>query len=314
MSNILYTVATDNYGRLIKANRADKGNDYYCPVCTGQLILRKSGKTGKGTKRPHFAHKTLTPNCTPETALHFAFKNLLANKIETHIKSNTPVLFSWECGFCNIQHSGDLLKKAKCVKLEHNMTVCKPDIALLDEDQNVYCVIEVVVTNKPEDRVLEYYSNNNISVIQIYLSSDKDIDELEDRVSNPASVSICINPKCQDCGKYQSKKILTVIDGSCPRCNHILKIANFHTSDGKYRNHLPGKFKPEELVLAKSKGITLSMQYSKTARRKYLANTCPKCRAFIGEHFLFTNYICLAAYGDLVYNDFELGYYCDCRG
>jgi competence CoiA-like predicted nuclease len=77
MKEILYTVATDLYGTLIKAFDAEKGGSFFCPECKTKLILRKSGKTGNGTKRPHFAHRGLTPNCTPETALHSVFKNLL---------------------------------------------------------------------------------------------------------------------------------------------------------------------------------------------------------------------------------------------
>lgn len=75
MTNILYTVAIDNDGNLIKANDAEKGNVFFCPVCKTDLILRKSGKTGKGTKRPHFSHRKLIPNCTPETALHYSYKS-----------------------------------------------------------------------------------------------------------------------------------------------------------------------------------------------------------------------------------------------
>jgi hypothetical protein len=36
------------------------------------MILRKSGKTGQGSRRPHFAHKSVNPDCNPETAIHKA--------------------------------------------------------------------------------------------------------------------------------------------------------------------------------------------------------------------------------------------------
>jgi len=77
---ILYTVALDPQGQLITARNAIKGNAFTCPMCSSVMILKKSGKTGEGTKRPHFAHKSLTPNCTPESVLHFVFKTLLAKK------------------------------------------------------------------------------------------------------------------------------------------------------------------------------------------------------------------------------------------
>lgn len=62
---------------LIHINDAEKGKNYYCLICNNNYILRKSGKTGKGSKRPHFAHNRLTANCTPESVLHYSFKKLL---------------------------------------------------------------------------------------------------------------------------------------------------------------------------------------------------------------------------------------------
>ena len=71
VKEILYTTAVDKNGNLILIHNAEKGINYYCPVCHKDFILRKSGKTGKGSKRPHFAHNELTPNCTPEGVLHY---------------------------------------------------------------------------------------------------------------------------------------------------------------------------------------------------------------------------------------------------
>ena len=44
---ILYTSALDENGDTICINDAEKGRTYYCPICKGKFILRKSGKTGK---------------------------------------------------------------------------------------------------------------------------------------------------------------------------------------------------------------------------------------------------------------------------
>lgn len=316
MTKILYTIAKDIKGQLIKANDAEKGNDFFCPVCHCELVLRKSGKTGKGTKRPHFAHHTLTPNCTPETALHYAFKNLLADKIQKYIITKTPLHFSWNCEFCGEKHSGNLLKKIKNVKIEHNLTVCKPDIALLEDNEKVFCVIEVIVTHKPEKNALKYYKDNNIILIQINLTSDKDIDELDNKISQPSKVETCFNPKCNSCGHYQSKKIMTIIDGACWKCDNIMKIATISTSSGGSvrggGNHLaPSKFTLDEINFAKSKGVVLKTQYCKTVQGKYVANSCTKCGSFAGDFHLFIEYIAPASYGELPSQAFEIGYHCD---
>lgn len=317
MKNILYTVAKSKEGKLIKAADAEKGNDFYCPKCKSELILRKSGKTGKGTKRPHFAHRNLTPNCTPETALHFSFKTLLAEKLTKQIKEQKTQELSWECEYCGLVHSGNLLKKIKYVKLEHNLTICQPDIALLDENKDVFAVIEIVVTHKPEEHVLKHYTDNNIILIQIDLTSDKDIDEMDRKISYPDKVMVCFSPKCNDCGNFQQKKAMTIIDGPCWKCGSTMKIATISSSNGGIirglSNHLsPREFTEQEIRFAKSKGVLLKTQFSKTEGGKYLANSCSKCGAFAGDFYLFTQYIAPAGYGELPSESFDTGYHCEC--
>ena len=310
MTKILYTVAKDKNGLLVKAVDADKGLDFFCPVCGNDLLLRKSGNTAKNSKRPHFAHKTLTPNCTPETALHFSFKTLLAKKINGHLENSQPIDISWKCDNCNEKHSGNLLKKIKAVKIEHNLKICQPDIALLDQNENVFAVIEIVVTHKPEAEVLEYYKINNIILIQINLKSDDDIFNLDSKASNPDSISVCINPKCPTCNNYKQKSFLTIIDGPCWKCGNTMKIATIqHGKIGKYLS--PIEFTQDEINIANSKGALLKEHYSKTVQNKYIANTCSSCNSFAGEFFLFQDYYSPAGYGELPSTVHDIGYVCE---
>jgi hypothetical protein len=312
MTTILYTVATDKDGNLVKANEAEKGNDFFCPLCKTELILRKSGKTGKGTKRPHFAHRVLTPNCTPETALHFSFKNLLSDKLQKHISTQTPLQMTWSCEYCYSGHTGNLLKKIKSVKVEHNMTDCQPDIALFDEDNKVFAVVEIVVTHKPEENVLQFYKDNNIILIQINLTSDKDIDELNTKIANPDFVATCFNPKCNTCGHFQQKTTMTIVEGPCWKCHSTMKVAI--VKGGMERGSSssgPDEFTPQEIEFAKSKGAIINVHYSKTSNKKYLANTCQMCGSFAGNFYLFTRYVVPASIGELPSEIYEIGYHCD---
>ncbi|HUM51154.1 MAG TPA: competence protein CoiA family protein [Chitinophagales bacterium] len=316
MTNILYTVAKDKNGQLIKANDAEKGNDFFCPLCKSELILRKSGKTGKGTKRPHFAHRALTPNCTPETALHYSFKNLLADKLQRHITTQTPLHFTWNCEYCSGQHSGNLLKKVKAVNVEYNLRVCKPDIALLSDNDEIFGVVEIVVTHKPDENTLKYYSDNNIILIQINLTSDKDIDELDNRISHPNKVGICFNPKCKICGHFKATAIMTIIEGPCWKCDSTMKVATISTSSGDLvrgssNNLTPSDFTSDEIAFAKSKGVILKIQYSKTVNERYIANSCAKCGSFAGDFYLFSQYISPASRGELPSQEYDIGYHCD---
>jgi competence CoiA-like predicted nuclease len=81
-NELLYVTAFNEQGKLVKANDAVKTGKYICPVCKNNLILKKSGKTGKDSRRPHFAHYKFSQNCTPESVLHFSFKYLLLEYIK----------------------------------------------------------------------------------------------------------------------------------------------------------------------------------------------------------------------------------------
>lgn len=312
MSKLLYTVATDKFGNLIKANDAEKGNDFLCPVCRTDLILRKSGKTGKGTKRPHFAHRALTPNCTPETALHYSFKTLLAEKLRQYIESERSLPISWRCQYCYAEHSGNLLKRITKVKAEHNMTICQPDIALFDKEDKVFAVIEVVVTHKPEKSVMEYYDQENIILIQINLISDLDLDELENKIAKPELVATCFNPKCTACGHFQQKTTMTIVDGPCWKCHAKVKVAILEGGQDRRGSHLgPDEFTAEETKFARDRGVLIKEHFSKTVRARYLANTCAKCGTFVGNHYLFTDYFVYATSGEFPSETFEISYHCN---
>lgn len=307
---ILYTVALDNFGNLIKAKVAEKGNEFTCPKCKNELILKKSGKTGKGSKRPHFAHHVLTPNCTPETALHFIFKNLLAERIQNHIEKEIDLSIEWVCEYCYETHTGNLLRKAKSVKVEYYMKECQPDIALLDKNDIVYAVIEVVVTHKPEEKVLNFYTKENIILIQINLTSDEDLENLENRISKPDIVNFCYNLKCENCKQYQQKTKMIIIDGDCWSCDSPLKVAIVERG-GDQGTSGAMTFSNEEIELARSKGVLLKEHYSATMKEKYLASTCSSCGTFVGEFNLISQYVLPAEFGDFPSETIDIGYHCD---
>ena len=109
---------------------------------------------------------------------------------------------------------------------------------------------------------------------------------------------------------------MTIIDGPCWKCNSTMKIATISTSSGDLvrgsSNHLsPSDFTPDEVEFAKSKGVILKTQYSKTVQGSYVANSCAKCGSFAGDFYLFTQYIAPAGYGELPSQTFDIGYHCD---
>lgn len=209
---ILYTVAKDSSGELVRANSSDKGQAYFCPTCDSILILRKSGSTKKNAKRPHFAHKALITNCNPESALHFTYKTLLAKKLQECIFSDGVFLQEWQCKHCGDEHFVNLLQGVTSVQVEHNMKVCCPDIALFNANGKVIKVVEIVVKHAPEEATIQFYKDNGVTLIQVNLSEGTlPFDELElRRLWSVVTSTECITLKCIKCGsfKYTTKVIV----------------------------------------------------------------------------------------------------------
>jgi Competence protein CoiA-like family len=312
MKDILYTIAKDKNGELITAKIAEKGNEFYCVICESNLLLRKSGKIGKNRKRPHFAHKTLTPNCKPETALHFGFKNLLLNKLNRHLENKTILEFNWECEYCFDYHSGNLLKKIKTVKLEYYLKECRPDIALLDFNDKVFAIIEIVVTHKPEEKVIEFYKKNEIILIQINLKSDEDINQVDEKINTPDIVKTCFNPKCKICNNFLHKTKMTIVDGDCWKCKKTMKVAVVEGGLERSGSCVgPEKFSKKEIEFATSKGVIIREHYSNVVKEKYLANTCSSCGTFAGNFYLYKEYFSPAQTGELDSVTYDVGHNCN---
>ncbi|UKP01449.1 competence protein CoiA family protein [Nostoc sp. UHCC 0870] len=295
---ILYSIAKTDSGELVKAVDAEKNENYLCLVCDQTLILHKGTK-----KRPHFTHKSLSSNCKPETALHYGFKVLLHQSIQAHINRKQPLEIRWKCKYCSGgSHSGNLLKKATQVELEYDLGICRPDIALLDSSGKIIACIEVIVTHAPSRTTLEYYKQNRIALVSYVLKSDQDIYRLNNPILQPDAVDLCLNPKCPECGMHMPKKYMLIINGKCWKCNSPMKVAALR-GDAGYE----GDFSASDIQLANQHGAFLAKRYSKTAGEEYVVNTCRKCQAIIGSHYLFTDYVAFSEYSR---EKLEAGYYC----
>ncbi len=277
VNEILYSTAVDKNGNLIHIDNAEKGINYYCPMCKKGFILRKSGKTGKGSKRPHFAHNELTPNCTPEGVLHYSFKKMLVDLLQKYKAENKPFLLNWNCDSCDYNNSGNLLEKVAFIKEEYTLEACRPDIALLDKEENFFAVIEIVVTHKPEESVLQYYKENKIVLIQINLSSEEDFNKGEEKITNPDIVDFCLSPKCQNFDKYIINRKILVYRVRCGRC--LNPIENYYIEiDSVFGKQVSSDFTENEINLVKSKRKNIETKINKTTKEIYPAFICLNCK------------------------------------
>jgi hypothetical protein len=306
MKELKYPIAHDKQGQIIKAADAVKGDSYACIYCHQQMILRRSEKQ---LVRTHFAHKALSPNCTPESALHLAFKTLLYEKIKACIENNRPLPFRWQCSYCLDEHEGNLLKKVARAEMEFDAGVCIPDIALFDSDNRLFAAIEVVVSHAPDEQALKFYDENNIIIIEFHLKDENDLDMPREDILNPNKVSICLNDKCLKCDKHLSKMYLNIIQVKCWECLASIKVALFTGGDDSFIAG-PEKFTLDNWGMAKSQGVTLAFQQDKIINKQYLSNVCPECQWVITQYFLAAEYLPRALKGEYSREKIESGYFC----
>lgn len=281
MNEILYTIASDKNGLLIEAIHADKENSYFCLSCQNELVLKKSGKTEKNSKRPHFAHKNIVSNCNPETVLHYAFKIKLFDFLNTQINTNRHFEITWICENCNAEHKGNLLKKVRDIKLEYNLTAFKPDITLFDENNKVFAVIEIVVTHKPDENTIKFYKENKIILIQINLHSDTDLEKIISKIEKPDKVDFCMTPTCKKCGDYLIKKTLITYKNVC-FCGTENLIAYTQLSNSEWYNGI-WRFSEKDKEIAKKYGVNIVWKQSEKTKKQYLSNVCKTCNKQIKE-------------------------------
>lgn len=194
----LLPYAYDSDGNLVHIDNAQKGHKYICPNCGTDLSLKIS-KIPVGQKyhrRNHFAHKGNVDNHCSESFLHKLFKEKCAEFIQEKISANKGLFFVWRCKRCSGQHKTNLLEKVTKVTLEYDLGVCRPDIALFDDNDNLLFVIEVVVTHKPKPEVLKYYEENKVVCLQIMVDNFTDCKNVMKKLSHPITDStiLCTIP------------------------------------------------------------------------------------------------------------------------
>jgi hypothetical protein len=272
MKKLLYTVAKTKDNKIVKANNAEKNEAYYCVVCGGEMVLKKSEKQ---LRRSHFAHKVLTENCTPEGALHFAFKNLLFERIDNCLKNDHSLEVEWLCEFCNQKHKVNLLKKTENVKIETTLDYCKPDIVLFDENNTPIIAIEVVVTHYPEETSLKYFRDNKIVLIRFDISVEEDLESVNKEILSPSQVLCCLNyPKCDYCGSFMRANKILISNAECWKCDSPMKIAR----PDRNKDNVPDK---EQLDFLQKMGVKIELRHIRDWGDDYVS-VCKKCNLFCG--------------------------------
>ncbi len=200
MTKLLLPFAYDSSGSLVHIDNAQQGQ-YTCPMCKQAVRLRigRLPKTHPHYRRSHFAHIGIPNNKCSETFLHKHFKEKCAELIGKNIFEKQKLLFEWECVNCGRKQRGNLLENVADVKIEYDLGVRQPDIALLDSNGEVITVIEIIVRNKTNEEKLKYYRENNIKCINITISDYDECDDIEAILINSEKTKVEPKQICEEC-------------------------------------------------------------------------------------------------------------------
>lgn len=86
MAELKYTYALDKNENCIGIGNAQKGIEYRCPHCKGEMVVKEGS-----IKVKHYAHKIRPQNCSYETYLHALAKK----RIEEWFNSDSALNISF---------------------------------------------------------------------------------------------------------------------------------------------------------------------------------------------------------------------------
>lgn len=192
MSELRVPVALDGAGKVVQALTATKGQRYTCPECKGEVRVRRGQKY-----QPHFYHLNLT-DCTGESAIHEAAKQLLAQQIQQELVTYQEVRWQVVCrglpedGGCKNRMT--LLRaypihEWENVQLEVSYGAYRFDVAVTQEDQLLFGFEVFYRHEVPEEKA----EGLDVPWIELYA---EDILEFRPRIPHRDAIS---DDLCQDC-------------------------------------------------------------------------------------------------------------------
>lgn len=186
-SRIKYHYARNAAGRVIDiANVAenDRQNKYYCLNCGNEMTPRLGHKNAH-----HFAHKTTTPNCNPETYLHKLAKLKIKEKFDSGLPFEITILQVSGCldkCLCPFHKEDECKSKGyKTYDLHKTYDTCleeqtvgtfRADLLLTSsaKTNTPPILIEIRVTHKCDEAKINYGEK----IIEIEINNEEDIARL----------------------------------------------------------------------------------------------------------------------------------------
>ena len=251
MNKVLYEFPLNSNEKLVNINNVRIGDKYYCPTCKNEMYFRINGQ-----RQNHFAHKPNSNNnyaseiseCSKsnESYLHNSFKYGLFNLLHEKIYSNDKCFnVEWNCSNFGVKNI-NILEFASKIEIEKNLDPFKPDITIYDMKGNPSIAIEIVVSHKPDKKKLNYFSENEIYLLEIDLDKDNfavlnNIDQVARKPIIFTYMPDIVNEIsiCDKCSCKSFSSFLNICNVECPFCKERTRFAyvsykNQNRKDCKY--------------------------------------------------------------------------------
>lgn len=279
IEGLLYPYALDKGGSIVKAVDAPRSEIYSCIACGERMVLRRGE-----IKRPHFAHHTENPNCTPETVLHKMAKDSIREGIENAMSLRLKYPFTWDCPVCKQSHKGNLTRRTREVKTEVNLDGVRPDILITSMKEKPLVAIEVIVTHSPEQEAIEAYKRLKIPVLLVEPWWE-DLEKFKRGLGLvEAWQAPCKAKPCPECGGPMEEVVAGLFIGpKCFNCGKKIPVFSFvKYGAADLQDWTPGMFEP-----ALSLGVRIKKTSMLFGPSYAIAIMCPYCETFAGANWYF---------------------------
>lgn len=271
-------------GRLVSATEAVRTKAYACPVCDSRLSLH----AGPIVRR-HFAHLPAAV-CAPETVVHHTAKHLIAQAVSDWRSGTGPVpTIGRPCSRCRQGYTYQALpERITGSRVEYRLADgLVADVALL-EGEKLAAIVEIFVTHTVDDRKairldrLPWVELHGPSVI---------LDPLRWHPMATGNLRPSRDRPCEECMAMEKRleqqveqvarhwridlpgKPYRVVVHDCYRCGTDILLFDWGGMWGAQKPPYPVPW-------------TVKPTFSQTIGRTYWMNTCPKCKAKQGDHFI----------------------------
>lgn len=195
-----------------------KSSGCRCPACSGLLVANKGN-----VRRHHFSHESNSA-CDGESVLHLTSKLILKQRLEESIRTGAAARVQWTCACCRDQHGGNLVKRARSVRMEADLGPARADLLLEGEGGSPLAALEIVVSHHPSPKALEFYRQRRLPLFLFDVKTWYGAHCLRTSETLRAlGHGVCRRELCGGCGTPLRTREYRLVDGPCPHCRKEMR-------------------------------------------------------------------------------------------